>query len=334
MMKPIAVVCGANGFLGRYLCRHWARKGYEIVAIARNRDGWSGDGMFLPWDGKNSGPWELALEGASVVINLAGRSVDCRYDARNRQEILESRVDSTKAIGRAIRKCRKAPAIWMNSSTATWYRHAENGPQDEWNGEMGTGFSVGVARAWEEAFFADATPAITRKIALRTAMVMANEKKSVFDVLCRLTRWGLAGTMGTGRQHVSWIHMDDWLAAIDFLIADPLMDGVFNLVAPECPTNRELQRSFREALAMPIGIPATENMVKIGAWLMNTEAELVLKSRWVKPMRLENQGFRWRHRTAERMIADLLGRPGLEGFFASKARRSIGARVWAHNYGA
>ena len=328
-MKPIAVIFGANGFLGRYLCRHWTCKGYEIVAIARHREGWSGDGMFLPWDGQSSGPWELALEGAAVVVNLSGRSVDCRYDENNRKQILESRVDSTRAIARAIRQCKKPPALWMNSSTATIYRHAEDRAQDEWRGEMGEGFSVGIARSWEETFFREKTPAATRKIALRTGMVMANENKSVFDILCRITRCGLGGSLASGNQRVTWMHMEDWLASLDFLVGNPLLDGVFNLTAPEAPTNRQLQRLLREALAMPIGLPAARWMVKIGAWLLRTEAELVLKSRWVRPLRLEEEGFRWRHRTAEAMIADLLARPGLEGFFATKERRAMGARVWA-----
>lgn len=328
-MKPIAVIFGANGFLGRYLCRHWARKGYEIVAIARSREGWSGDGMFLPWDGKCSGPWELALEGAAVVVNLSGRSVDCRYNAKNREEIFSSRIDSTRAIARAIRQCQKPPALWMNASTATWYRHAEDGPQDEWRGEMGEGFSVGIARAWEETFFRETTPAATRKIALRTGIVMANERRSAFDVLARLTRWGLGGSQGTGNQRVSWIHMQDWLAALDFLVGNPLLDGVFNLTAPEACTNRHLQQSLREGLAMPLGLPTPKPLVKLGAWLLRTEAELVLKSRWVRPLRLEEEGFRWRYRTTETMIADLLARPGLEGFFTTKERRAMGARVWA-----
>jgi uncharacterized protein (TIGR01777 family) len=328
-MKPIAVIFGANGFLGRYLSRHWARKGYEIVAIARHREGWSGDGMFLPWDGQSSGPWELALEGAAVVVNLSGRSVDCRYNAENRKEIFDSRIESTRAIARAIRQCQKAPALWMNASTATWYRHAEDGPQDEWRGEMGEGFSVGVARAWEETFFRETTPAATRKIALRTGIVMANERRSAFDVLARLTRWGLGGTQGTGNQRVSWIHMQDWLAALDFLVGNPLLDGVFNVTAPEACTNQHLQQSLREELAMPLGLPTPTPLVKLGAWFLRTEAELVLKSRWVRPMRLEEEGFRWRYRTASTMIADLLARPGLEGFFATKERRAMGARVWA-----
>ena len=328
-MKPIVVIVGANGFLGRYLCRHWARKGCEVVAIARQRQGWSGDGMFLEWDGKNGGPWELALEGAAVVVNLVGRSVDCRYNAENRRQILESRIDSTTAIARAIRQCKKPPALWMNASTATWYRHAEDRPQDEWTGESGDDFSVGVARAWEEAFFCEVTPAATRKIALRTGIVMANEEKSAFDVMANLTRIGLGGRQGNGQQRISWIHMEDWLAALDFFVANPLLDGVFNLTAPEAPTNGQFQRLLREAMAMPLGLPATRMMVKLGAWLLRTEAELVLKSRWVRPLRLEQEGFRWRYRTVENMMADLLTRRGLEAFFANKERRAIGVRGWA-----
>jgi uncharacterized protein (TIGR01777 family) len=328
-MKPVAVIFGANGFLGRYLCRHWVRKGYEVVAVARNREGWSGDGMFLPWDGKNAGPWELALEGASVVVNLCGRSVDCRYHEENRRSILASRIDSTRAIARAIRQCEKPPALWMNASTATWYRHAEDHPQNEWQGEPGEGFSVDVARRWEEAFFGEMTPAATRKVALRTGMVMAHEAKSVFAVLCQLTRCGLGGNWGDGNQRISWIHMEDWLAALDFIVQDPFLDGAINLTAPEAPTQSKWQQSLREALAMPLGLPATRWMLECGAWLLGTETELILKSRWVEPLRLQQAGFRWRFHRAENMMQDLMHRRGLDGFFANKACRAMGARVWA-----
>lgn len=328
-MKPVAVIFGANGFLGRYLCRHWVRKGYEVVAVARQPEGWSGDGMFLPWDGKSAGPWELALEGASVVVNLCGRSVDCRYHEENRRSILESRIDSTKAIGRAIRQCQKPPALWMNASTATWYRHAEDHAQNEWLGEPGEGFSVDVARRWEEAFFGEKTPAATRKVALRTGMVMANEPASVFDILCRLTRYGLGGDWAGGRQRISWIHMEDWLSALDFLVNDPFLDGVINLTAPEAPTQSDWQLCMREALAMPLGLPAPRFLLECGAWLLGTETELICKSRWVEPLRLQQAGFRWRFRTAESMISDLLQRRGIEGFFTTKACRAMGARVWA-----
>ncbi len=327
-MNPVAVVFGANGFVGRYLTRHFARNGWEVVAVARHRDGWSGDGMFLEWDGKSQGPWSLALEGADVVVNLAGRSVNCRYNEENRRQILESRVASTAAVGKAIQACKIPPKLWLNASTATYYRHSEDKPQDDWQGEMGAGFSCDVARAWEDTFFGADVPAATRKLALRTGMVLANETATVFDKLWSLARQGLGGAMGGGSQRVSWIHMEDFLRVVDFAIADPFMDGAINVTAPEFPTNREWMRIFRETAGMPLGLPAARWMLKIGARLMRTEAELVLKSRWAEPLRLRDAGFRWRWSRAAEAVADLQGRPGLDGFFRPAAVRSAGARVW------
>lgn len=327
-MNTTTVIIGANGFLGRYLCRHFARNGREVVAIARSRKGWSGDGMFLEWDGENMGPWALALEGAELVINLSGRSVNCRYNEANKTGIRESRVKTTGLVGQAIAACRVPPKLWINSSTATWYRHAEDKPQDEWHGEAGKGFSVNVAEAWENAFFGAKVPAETRKVAIRTAMVLANEPGSVYDVLTGLTNRALGGTMGSGRQRVSWIHMEDFLRAIDFIMRDPFMDGMVNITAPEAPTNRELMRNFRETVGMPIGIPAAKWMLEIGAALMGTETELVLKSRWADPLRLREAGFRWRYPKAADAIDDLVLRRGLSGFFRESERRSMGATAW------
>lgn len=327
-MNTTVVIIGANGFLGRYLCRHFARNGREVVAIARSKKGWSGDGMFLEWDGKNLGPWAYALEGAELVINLAGRSVDCRYNAANCDEILRSRVDSTKIIGRAIAECRVPPKLWLNSSTATWYRHAEDKAQDEWHGEAGEGFSVEVAQAWEDAFFEAKVPPETRKVSLRTAMVLANEPGTVYDVLAGLTNKALGGPMGSGKQRVSWIHMEDFLRAVEFIVRDPFLDGMVNLSAPVAPTNRDFMRYFRETAGMPIGLPASEWMLRLGAFFMGSETELVLKSRWADPLRLREAGFRWRYPMAADAIEDLEHRRGLAGFFRESERRSAGARAW------
>ena len=327
-MDPVIVIFGANGFLGRYLSRHYARTGKEVVAVCRNREGWSGDGMFLEWDGKTLGPWALALEGAEAVINLAGRSVNCRYNRRNRQAIVDSRVDATRVIGEAIALCKTPPKAWLNASTATWYRHAEDQPQNDWLGEPGEGFSCDVAQAWEAAFFGANVPGITRKVALRIGMVLANERATVFDVLRKLTARGLGGRMGNGRQRVSWIHMEDLLRAVDFILGDPFIDGAINVTAPEFPTNREWMRTFREAMGMPLGLPATRWMLEIGARLMGTEPELVLKSRWADSLRLREAGFRWRWGQLPAALADLERRQGLDGFFRVPASRSAGARIW------
>lgn len=327
-MKPTVVIIGANGFLGRYLCRHHTRLGREVVAIARNREGWNGDGMFLPWNGKTTGPWAYALEGAAMVVNLSGRSVNCRYDAGNRREILESRILTTRVIGEAIAACRMPPALWVNASTATWYRHAEDGPQDEWTGEPGTGFSHQIAAAWEHEFFSLKTPPETRKIAIRTGMVLANEPGTVYDVLASLTHRALGGTMGNGNQRISWIHMDDFLRSLDFIMKNPFLDGIFNITAPDFPTNRELMRLFRSAGGMPLGLPASRWMLAFGAAIMRTETELILKSRWADPLRLKQEGFRWRYPTADHAIPNLAARRGLDAFFNSIGRRSTGARAW------
>ncbi|MCF7732308.1 MAG: TIGR01777 family oxidoreductase [Akkermansiaceae bacterium] len=322
------VIFGANGFLGRYLCRYFARQGREVVAVGRHRRGWSGDGMFLEWDGRTEGPWIHALEGAAAVINLSGRSVDCRYTPENRRRILDSRVASTAVIGRAIGRCQEPPGAWLNASTATWYRHAEDRPQTEWSGEPGDGFSCEVARAWEEAFFAAAVPAATRKLALRIGMVLGNEPGTVVDVLRRLTRGGLGGTLGPGTQRVSWIHLEDLLRAVNFLLDEPSLEGIFNVTAPSHPTNRELMRDFRQWLGMPLGLPATRWMLETGAWLLRTETELVLKSRWGDPQRLREEGFHWRWPELPAALADLGARPGVDGFFRTQASRSLGARAW------
>ena len=323
------VVIGANGFLGRYLCRHFARQGREVVAVARRKAGWGGDGMFLTWDGRSDGPWALALEGAAAVINLAGRSVNCRYTPANRREITVSRLQPTLVIGRAIARCKEPPAAWINASTATWYRHAEDHAQNEWLGEPGEGFSCEVALEWEEAFFSAAVPGETRKIALRIGMVLGREPGTVVEILRRLARAGLGGTMGNGNQRVSWIHLEDFLRATDFLIANTALDGIFNLTAPTHPTNRGMMAAFRDWVGMPLGLPAGRFLLEAGARLLRTETELMLKSRWADPLRLREEGFRWRWPELSGALADLTNRVGLDGFFPQPASgRSLGARPW------
>jgi uncharacterized protein (TIGR01777 family) len=246
------------------------------------------------------------------VLNLAGRSVNCRYTAGNRREMLDSRTESTRVLGQAIAACSRPPRVWLNSSTATIYKHSFDRAMDE-TGEIGAtpeakdAFSIEVATAWEQAF-AEASTSATRKVALRTAMVFGLGKGGVFEVLHRLTRLGLGGTMGHGRQYVSWIHEEDFCRAVEWLIEREDLSGPINLAAPTPVPNREMMRIFRRVCGMPIGLPATRWMLEVGAFMLRTETELIIKSRRVVPGRLLTSGFEFRHPEMEGAARELMGR--------------------------
>lgn len=254
----------------------------EIVVIGR--------GGPVVWDGRTLGPWAEAIDGADVLINLAGRSVNCRYDEANRHAIMDSRVDSTRVLGEAIARAARPPRVWLQSSTATIYAHRLDAPNDERSGIIGDGFSVGVAQAWERAA-EESVPAGTRLVLLRSAMVMSVDRGGVFDVLLGLVRRGLGGSAAGGRQYVSWIHGDDFGRALRFLIEREHLSGAVNIAAPQPLPNAEFMRALREAWGARIGLPATRWMLEAGAWAMRTETELVLKSRRVVPARLAEAGF-------------------------------------------
>jgi hypothetical protein len=229
------------------------------------------------------------------VINLTGRSVNCRYHQRNRKLILESRVDSTHAIGQAIARCKAPPPIWLNASTATIYKHTFGPAWDESGEIAGTPeakdeFSIEVATAWERTFDEAQTPA-TQKVAMRAAMVLGRGKNSVFPMLQQLTRLGLGGKMGNGRQFVSWIHEQDFCRVVEWLINHDAVSGLVNVAAPNPVTNAEMMRIFRDTCRMPVGLPATKWMLEIGAFFLRTETELIIKSRRVIPRRLVESGF-------------------------------------------
>lgn len=291
---PHLVIAGGNGFLGRHVARAFVDADWHVTVLTRS-DGTVDGATAVRWDGRTVDKWAKSLDGADALLNLAGRSVNCRYDARHRAEILNSRVDSTRALGEAIARCGTPPAVWLNSSTATIYRDARDRPQDEATGELGSGFSVGVGKAWEETFFA--APVSVRRVALRTAMVMGRGAGGPFSVFRTLARVGLGGAMGPGTQRVSWLHVEDFVAALRFLIERRDLDGAINLVAPDVPTNAEFMRTLRGAIGMPIGLPAPTPLMTIGAFFMRTETELPLKSRWVAPGRLRDAGFAFAHPT-------------------------------------
>jgi uncharacterized protein (TIGR01777 family) len=285
--------------VGQILARHFHAQGHAVAVLSRSPQ--PAPWRVLPWDGLTPGAWVADLEQSDVCINLAGRSVNCRYSPANRRSIRQSRVRSTRLLNRVVASLNHPPRLWLNASTATIYRHALDRPMNETDGEVGGNepgapdtwnFSIDVAKAWEEAFFATATP-LTRKVALRSAITFSPDRGGVFDVLLGLVRHGLGGRQGTGAQFVSWIHEADFVRAIDRLIACEEFDGVVNLASPNPLPNCEFLRTLREAWGTRFGLPSPGWLVEIGTWLMRTESELVLKSRRVVPGRLMDAGFQF-----------------------------------------
>jgi uncharacterized protein (TIGR01777 family) len=289
------VIAGGSGFLGRTLAAYFQKRGYAITILTRSPRAAADGVREIGWDGRTIGDWAGELENAAALINLAGRSVNCRYHARNRKAILESRVDSTRVMGEAIAQCQTPPPVWLNASTATIYQHTFGPAWDE-VGEIGGNraakdeFSVEVATAWEQTLNAAQTPR-TRKVALRAAMVLGHGANSIFPTLRRLTLLGLGGKMGDGRQFVSWIHERDFCRAVDWLITHDQFNGIVNLAAPNPVTNAEMMRAFREVCHRTIGLPAAKWMLELGAFVLRTETELIIKSRRVIPRRLMESGF-------------------------------------------
>ncbi|RTQ51487.1 TIGR01777 family protein [Hymenobacter gummosus] len=306
-MAPARIIlAGGTGFLGQCLIRHYRRRPVELVVLSREQLPAYANVRFVRWDGRTVGEWARELEGAAALINLAGRSVDCRYSEQNRRAIVDSRVLSTKALGAAVAACRQPPRVWLNSSTATIYEHTagERPANTEADGLIGRGFSVEVARAWEDAFWAADTPQ-TRRVALRTAVVLG-DRGGAFPTLRRLARWGLCTPQGSGEQWVSWLHEQDFCRAVDFLLAQPQASGAFNLCAPEPLPNR----AFNQLLARHFGppllrLPQPEWLLELGAWLLRTEPELILKSRKVYPQRLLEWGFTFLFPTCEAAVDDI-----------------------------
>jgi uncharacterized protein len=294
------VLAGGSGQVGRLLAKHFQETGDSVVVLSRSPQNATWRTMI--WDGVTLGPWCAELDGADVVINLAGRSVNCRYTAVNRREILDSRVNSTRILGAALQGLNDPPKVWLNASTATIYRHAFDRSMDDWTGEIDTvqpgappewNFSIEAATAWEQAFFESENPGV-RKVALRSAMVMSESRGGVFDVLLRLVRFGLGGAAGSGKQFMSWIHAEDFVRAIEFLIAQDELNGPVNLASPNPVPNAEFMRVVREAWGIPFGLPAREWMLEVGAVALRTETELLLKSRRVVPGKLTDAGFGFR----------------------------------------
>ncbi len=292
-MKKL-IIAGANGFLGRHLTRHFHAAGWEVVGLARREQGLHPSCRFVAWNGETIGDWFHELNGACALINLAGRSINCRHNKSNRKQIVDSRVNSTAVLGEAIALCSDPPEVWLNASTASVYADAEKSPQGE-GMKLGEGFFVDVAKSWEGAMMGAEISEHVRRIALRTSLVMANEKGTVYDYLLKLSKLCLGGAVGGGRQMVSWVHVEDYCRAVEWLIAHDDIRGVINITAPDPLTNADMMKRFQKLAKRPIGLPATGWMARIGAFVLRTEPELILKSNWVVPRRLLQNGFVFRH---------------------------------------
>jgi len=296
------------------LARAFHQVGHEVTVLSRKPD--NSAWRTVKWDAKTLGEWAVELERADAVINLAGRNVNCRYTAENRRLIMESRVESTQIVGQAIAQASRPPRVWLQASTATIYAHRYDAPNDEITGIIGGSepdapsawrFSIDVATAWERTLTEVITPH-TRKVCMRSAMIMSPDRGGIFDVLLRLVRFGLGGRVGNGKQYVSWVHDQDFLQALFWLIEHEELDGIVNLAAPNPLPYAEFMRALHAAWGIPFGLPATKWMLELGTFFLRTQSELVLKSRRVIPTRLLQSTFAFQHPHWEEAARDLCKR--------------------------
>jgi uncharacterized protein (TIGR01777 family) len=306
------VIPGGTGQVGGVLRRALRARGHDVVLLSRSG---ASDVRTVEWDGRTVGPWANEIDGADVVVNLAGRSVNCRYNEKNLRAMMSSRVDSTRAVGLAIERAVRPPRVWLQMSTATIYAHRFDAPNDEATGLIGGEepdapkywkFSIDIAKAWERAQQEANTPR-TRKVAMRTAMVMSPDRGGIFDALFGLTRWGLGGPIAGGLQFVSWIHDRDFVRAVELLTVSN-MEGPVNLAAPNPIPQREFMAELRSACGTRVGLPATKWMAEMGAFFLRTDTELVFKSRRVIPHRLLEAGFAFDFPEWPRAVRDLVER--------------------------
>ncbi len=318
MKNKKIVIAGGSGFIGEELTKYFG-KNNTIVILTRqlanasnnraNNNSLAGANLaqvqFVKWDGKTTGDWVKEIDGADYIINLTGKSVNCRYTKKNKKEILESRTNAAQAIGAAIRQCSNPPACWINAGSATIYRDAVDKPQDEYTGDIGEGFSVQVCREWEKAFYEQATPT-TRKVALRMAITLG--PGAVLVPYFNLLKFGLGGKQASGKQMYSWIHIEDTCRMMDWILEHAKTAGSYNCCSPNPITNKEFMKTLRKVTHTPFGLPAFTWMLKAGAWMIGTEAELVLKSRWVIPTKILETGFSFKYPFLEDALTDIISK--------------------------
>jgi uncharacterized protein (TIGR01777 family) len=300
------VLAGGNGYLGTVFSNYYAAKSDEVIILSRTPKATCGNIKTIVWDGQNEGEWTKALDGAEMLVNLCGKNVNCRYTESNRTAIISSRKVPTKLLGKTIQHSSNPPKLWINVTSARIYRHAEDRPQDEITGEIGEGFSIDVCNIWERTFNEIQTPH-TRKIALRMGIVLGSSD-GVFPRLLNLVKLGMGGKQGNGKQYVSWIHEVDAARSTEWLLDHPEMAGVFNCTAPVAIQNASLMNTIRKTYKMPFGLPAPAWLLEIGAIVIGTETELILKSRWVVPQKLLNSGFDFEFATADEAVKAIYNR--------------------------
>jgi len=302
------VLAGGSGYLGRLLADSFSNDGWEVVLLSRSSNSTLPEAVGeVYWDGKTMGPWKEALEGASALINLAGRSVDCRYTKKNRESILKSRVDSTRALSEAVEACSDKPKVWLNASSMATYGQCGGNelPFDEDSPTTGKGFLEEVTQAWENEFFKHSW-ADVRKVALRISFVLGRES-GAFPLLAKFARLGLGGAQGSGKQWMSWLHEDDFVGIVRFLIEHNSLAGSYNLAAPHPLTNAEFMHCLRAKLApLGIGLPAPAIGVRLGCFLIGSAPELALQSRKVVSARLKEEGYQFKYPLLDHAVDALI----------------------------
>ena len=301
------IIAGGTGFICTFLADYFVKSNNQVVILSRQQHLPKKNITYLQWDGKTLQDWALEIDGADVLINLAGKSVNCRYTEKNKREILDSRLHATRVLSEAVLKAQHPPKIWFNAASATIYRHAEDRPMDEFTGEIGSDFSMDVCKAWEKSFY-DLTLPETRKVILRMSITMGING-GVYLRFKNLVRFGLGGKMGNGNQMMSWIHVEDIARAISFIIENEHINGIINVTSPHPVSNTDFMAAVRKAMYMPFGLPTPRWFLAFGAFVIGTETELILKSRWVIPQKLINAGYQFKYPQLLDLVNDVSGKP-------------------------
>lgn len=302
-MRLRILIAGGRGFLGQVLKTYFTKKGYQVYCLTRTPK----QSTDVYWDGETYGEWIHTLNQCDVLINLAGKSVNCRYNESNKKRIYDSRIKSTKILGQAIKISKTPPKLWINSSTATIYAHSEDTKMTEKEGVIGTDFSMNIAKSWEKTVYNLSINNAVRQVLLRTSVVLGKEGEA-FNTLNKLVKWGLGGRQGSGKQMVSWIHELDFARGIDHIINTSTLEGPVNLTSP-CPIrNTEFMKTFRAVNQRTFGLSHPTLLLKIGAYLIGTESELLLKSRYVVPVKLLDSNFEFTFPKIKQALVHLAGK--------------------------